>query len=765
MCRHLAEEALIIGTSQSGSLQSVGLYDAFNDLNASYMQWDNAESQTDLEEMIFESTNGDVRSVISVGSHNNVGRRTYNILSVGHNDDIPTNSTNSILIGDHINRSDAAFKPKIVLTLDEFNERYGEHADYPEDDPIYGCSSNGDIVVVGTGTLKARNGQGEGTLVQRNVKGVTMYIHYSNYTWSLGMTVGDNTQDSSYFGNNAYNYANLYSTSGNLKNMFMLGDYMDAGHGSSSSILIGDYTGSRKLSFKDSFMNFMGDDITYRKDQTIGPCLEMENVWWIGSARTRSPVLSLPDGYDYPNDFHGDSSMEYGKYNQETGEVKWSINDTTGHLVAATFSSEYSNADKHNGVYKDAFVFRGNNPSVYAHAHWYGVRTDNTHFANVTNSEGYSWDYNTLWQSVQSPMIYTGGIALGGYGMNNCNFMLMKIGTSTMNTTNAPSATGINMQPNIALENDFLTSFSEIRRSSNPHGPWTEQGSKMYVRRTVSGVIPTSTGTTITLSIPADEEIDETKEFRIFAYYITGNSKYSVDATFVRRDAYTVDCTIDHEYAHDVTVEVSYDAYKPNGRILYNVHSESEFDGKPCVIDHFMVDSPYAGMVLMVQDKQELDGTLHVGLGKASGVGANLIDIGYIYHDDTYTDPITGDPVPDPDIEDNPPSDEFIDRIDEILAAGGVPFIMYRCDDYPINHQPTPTSHGHETGMDTPDIEIHGGCAHCETGVSHTSTVVRFAPLVHIDSCSYYFANSMDDGYVIELHEGAKIAFHKSTDV
>jgi hypothetical protein len=168
-----------------------------------------------------------------------------------------------------------------------------------------------------------------------------------------------------------------------------------------------------------------------------------------------------------------------------------------------------------------------------------------------------------------------------------------------------------------------------------------------------------------------------------------------------------------------------------------------------------MVDSPYAGMVLMVQDKQELDGTLHVGLGKVSGsgVGANMIDIGYIYHDDTYTDAST-QRHQDPDIDNNPMSDEFIERIDEILAGGGVPFIMYRCDQY--RTAPTPNSWGTETGEDTPVIDPE---------ISKTDTMTRFAPLVKIGYCSYYFANPIDAGYVIRLKIGSRIRFDKNTDI
>lgn len=140
----------------------------------------------------------------------------------------------------------------------------------------------------------------------------------------------------------------------------------------------------------------------------------------------------------------------------------------------------------------------------------------------------------------------------------------------------------------------------------------------------------------------------------------------------------------------------------------------------------------------------------------------NLIDLGYICHDDSYIDSGTGSKVQDHDIDDNPDSDEFIEKIDLILSEGAVPFIMYRCNEY--LQLPTEESTGEEHVVDTPDIDVNHGCDnhHCKTGISHTNTAIRFAPLVRIQYCSYYFANPVDHGWVIRLHEGEKVQFVKS---
>jgi len=132
----------------------------------------------------------------------------------------------------------------------------------------------------------------------------------------------------------------------------------------------------------------------------------------------------------------------------------------------------------------------------------------------------------------------------------------------------------------------------------------------------------------------------------------------------------------------------------------------------------------------------------------------NVINIGYIYHDDSQEEQT------DTDVNDNPLSDDFIGRIDEILVAGSVPFIMYGCDEY------DKTDPSKETGGTIPDIKLGGTCSHCSTEISHRGRpVIRFAPLVKISACSYYFANPMDAGCVIVLHEGDRIEFRKNTSV
>lgn len=137
----------------------------------------------------------------------------------------------------------------------------------------------------------------------------------------------------------------------------------------------------------------------------------------------------------------------------------------------------------------------------------------------------------------------------------------------------------------------------------------------------------------------------------------------------------------------------------------------------------------------------------------------NVINIGYIYHDDSYVGP-DEEEHKDTDVNENPLSDDFIGRIDEILAAGSVPFIMYGCDEYNLSDP------SKELGGTIPDIKLGGTCSHCSTEISHRGRpVIRFAPLVKISACSYYFANPMDAGCTIVLHENSRIEFRKNTSV
>lgn len=145
--------------------------------------------------------------------------------------------------------------------------------------------------------------------------------------------------------------------------------------------------------------------------------------------------------------------------------------------------------------------------------------------------------------------------------------------------------------------------------------------------------------------------------------------------------------------------------------------------------------------------------------GKGSN---NLVNIGYIYHDDSYYQ--DGHTIKDPDINNNPLSDPYIEQFDEILAAGGVPFIMYALDSYVNGHYPSDTSWGEEKPVNTPEeIKLDSTCTHCKAGISHHDSAYRIAPLVRIQYCTYYFANPMDNGYLIKFHEGDNIIFVKNT--
>lgn len=608
-------ESMIVGTDRQSS-QPIGLYSIFSDMDADWMAWAKAATVVDPSEEIFKSNVGVVQSLLSVGYQNKVERNISNVFGLVNESNVPSDTQNTIMVGSHINESAAAYVPKLVLTVDEYNERYGIEADYPQGDPIYDCTGDQDLVIIGTGTMLMKDGQGTGTIKRRDVKGVTLYVKYTNYTWSTGYTVGtaseatDPTADyHDFFENNPYLYADLYSTSGNLKNMLMLGDYMDAGHGSFGSILMGDYTGSRKITFKNSFANFMGDKVPYEQNQTLGPSLTMDNVWWIGSARTRAAFYGHPE-------WHGDDSIEI--YNND--DHIWERRDTTGHVVGAVVDADQINKDGHPCVYKDAFVFRGDNPSVYGHAYWYGVSNHFPSIADWENSAQYSFDRNKLWQPVQSPMIYTGGLALGGYGTDSCNFMLMKIGTSLGfidQHTPTYDEYGANINVNCVTLTPNAMEFSEIRRATTLQGPWDTTGSLVYRLRTIQTTIYANDTSTV-VEIPSDETISDSSAIVVTGAYMTGDTSTEVPVSYVR-SGNQLTLSLDQSYSYNVSVTIQYSSHKDNGKILYNVHDNYVLDGKTYTNDHFMVDSPFAGMVLMVQDKQELDGTLHVGLGKVSG--------------------------------------------------------------------------------------------------------------------------------------------------
>lgn len=692
-------QSIVCGEGERGSMQAIGEYDVMSDIDAYWMDSNHID-----ESLISTSRNGYVNSLLSVGTRNRISRNLRNVMSTGDCSKVLSQSTNSLIIGSQINNAPAAHKPdyRMVMTVDEFNERYGQLGDYPDDDPLYllprdtyNKSQVGQIVVLGSGEL---NFNQDGRVYTRDVRGVTLYITYdfTNKSWDPGYTVGASTETSgNVFDKRSYQYADLYTTGGHTKNMLMLGDYINTGFGSENSILIGDYTGSRKIVAKNSFMNFLGDTRAFETSNTVAPSMTFDNVWWIGATNTG------PSGDNAGNI---DTNVVVHIAKNYASEDNWSgYNGHYEHLL-------YNRTNFERAVYKDAFVFRGDNKNVYDHGYWYGCNNSIAEFAYTENTEGYTFKPDDFFQPVHSPMIYTGGLALGGYGTNDTNFMLLKIGTSaTSNNGHMGAYTSIwgrNGSERLIHSGCIATSggFSGIRRQSNVWGPW--DGTQEFDEYFDVSIEP---GTNYTWEVPASiwNRYDYKGIKNMYAVYGTDEYRMSFSSEGVTADGrpyyvyrlgthvpsaatkirvvyeagnyktsyFIYDCyddvTVEYSYGsginnldipdgyvlvstvdeiketieivddathekypadsitislyndntrihikvdpftsgHTATARVKYKAYSTNNSLIYNYHNDT------LGIDHFMTDSPYAGMVLMVQDKQELDGTLHVGLG------------------------------------------------------------------------------------------------------------------------------------------------------
>lgn len=591
------DDSLIIGAGTWGGTQTIGSYDIASDMDSYYMS-----SQNYSETSIFPSVTSGVFAVSSIGSMNTVQRNARGICAVGTDSVIPSRSGNVLMLGNRMNKPSTmySFAKDGIMTVEEFNERYGNTArwPYPSDDFIWTTTDTSgtypvyknNIVVVGTGTINLLNGQsGTPSVTQRSVKGVTLYITYSNYVWNGGVTCGTGTGT---FGSYPEYYSDLYQKPGNLKNVIMLGDDLSVGYGSANSIIIGDKSGTRKIKYTNSFINTLGDDIGYQRDNTPGPFGQFDNVWWIGHTNTTQ-----------------DTSI--------TGS-----NTTTGHLIVAQNSSGES---WHNAVYKDRFVFIGSDPKAYGFSYWYGVDsglTSNVYGSvNSTNTLGWSYTFDDAYSPCKAPMIYTGGVSLGGYGTRECNFMLLKIGTSRTSdgsTSVVNYYNGYNTLPNMMT---YGGGASKIIRSSALQGPWTETESNttyLWKDKSISGDHLEIGSTTYTYTVPSTQVVNSSVTPVISLYkiaYFNNGSEYSGDKICdmtVTVDGNVFTGTIPSALSERARIEVKYNYYDTDGTAIYDYYNTDVQNGH-----HLMMDCPYKGMALVVQDKQELDGTLHVGLGLA----------------------------------------------------------------------------------------------------------------------------------------------------
>lgn len=603
------EDSLIIGAGTWGGTQTIGSYDIASDMNSYYMN-----SQNYSETSIFPSVTSGVFGVSSIGSMNTVQRNARGIYAAGTDSVIPSRSENVIMIGNRMNKAATAysFAKDGIMTVEEFNERYGntDRWPYPSDDFIWtttdtsGTSTvyKNNIVVVGTGTINLLNGQsGTPSVTQRSVKGVTLYITYSNYVWNGGITCGTGTGT---FGSYPEYYSDLYQKPGNLKNVIMLGDDLSVGYGSTNSIIIGNKSGTRKIKYTNSFINTLGDDIGYQRDNTPGPFGHFDNVWWIGHTNTTQ-----------------DTSIS-------------GSSTTTGHLIVAQNSASEA---WHNAVYKDRFVFIGSDPKAYGFSYWYGVDSNITSaiYGSLTKTNTLSWTYSfdDAYSPCKAPMMYTGGLALGGYGTHECNFMLLKIGTSCMMTDSSNDFVhyngGYNTNPNMAR---YDGEAAKIIRSTHLQGPWDETASNTtYLWKDESdtdGHLEIGE-TTFTFDVLSSQVVNTTVAPTISLYKIrylsdgvTESPDYNnkiCDMT-VSVNGNTFTGTISSALSERAIAVVKYRYYDTKGPAIYDYYDTNYQDGH-----HLMVDCPYKGMALVVQDKQELDGTLHIGLGRAGGGSSPII--------------------------------------------------------------------------------------------------------------------------------------------
>ncbi|WP_405326376.1 hypothetical protein [Fibrobacter sp.] len=632
----LVEFSSISGELNFGGMQPIGTFTATSDMDAVYMN-SSTVGYGDEDDIFASALHGSVHSVNKTGSNTRISsgnhfedgntwidRNVAHVYASGENIVVPHGTSNSIMFGQNINnhkiydeqlggfRTATALNVREVLTVDEFNDKYGnpDRWPYPSTDAIWNNQGKDDMIIIGTGTLNFLNGQGgTPTTVSRDVKGVTLYVSYSSYVWGGGVTCGSKTgdldHDGTVFGTNPEYFANLYSTPGHLKNMIMLGDDLNAGYGSENSIIMGDRSGTRKIQYKNSFINTLGDDYGYVRDATTGPFGYFDNIWWIGHAETKQ---EWSGGTDSPN--------------------------TTGHFIAA---QQDSDDIRHKATFKDRFVFIGSDKNAYGFSYWYGVSKEGwDYISKRPNTLDWEYSFEDTYEPCKAPMIYTGGLALGGYGTRECNFMLLKIGTSryqmedpTEDKTHIYKGFNTNNNLATALINEARGSsysYSKIIRSTALGGPWTETATNTtYLYRDYSNdyFADLAVGeTSVSFTFDADEVYDPETPVTISLYTVetwSGGEKNGTkicDMT-VTINGSTVTGTIDAALAERARACITYRSYHTNGNAIYDYYDPSVQDEH-----HLMVDCPFAGMALVVQDKQELDGTLHIGLGKPAGNGA-----------------------------------------------------------------------------------------------------------------------------------------------
>jgi hypothetical protein len=536
--------SLLTGNGPSYQQVTVGAYDIQSDMNCEtlsgkYNAFVNKDSST-------------VRAVIGTLNVTNMQTSTTRAVVALDNSLVPTGSSNVLMVGNAIGtHSDCVVGN--VYTLKE----YKDYAEGNSDIPFHPTKD----IVVGDTISITKDG------VERiiNANGIACYISYStdikDYTYYTaecqykiwehevdgetvkevvpvgrdGYVIFDESanapEEPVYLGTNLDATVRQFQKPGLYKNLVMVGDDLTPGNSSSNSIFIGDGSAWPKVTFKNSFINLLGDRYpSQAPTQPSSPKVTFDNVFWIGHISGSSKI----DGRDTGK---GDNIATNTDF----------ISNTLCQLESA-YQSHVS--------FKDAFVFIGSNRYAYEHAYWYGVIND-TSISTKLNALDSSIKKTIQCQPTKSPMIYTGGIALGGYGNNESNFMLMKVGTSRNTVGNYPDTGDSPLYP--------IVNYDSYGNNKSPN---------------------------------------------ILTYSVWDRTGNSNDFTLT-----------DTVYYPDDPTTILYKEYTTVGGLKVK-----EWPSMSDEQTHYTTKSPFAGHVLMVQEDQELDGTLHVGLGKVNNnVGIMVI--------------------------------------------------------------------------------------------------------------------------------------------
>lgn len=366
----------------------------------------------------FDSAATDYNTALTIPHSTSEGfgiwNNTYGIIETGGGVHVKSASRHAVVLGDgvtvpvHTHNSlwlgsgTVYGQPTIqnVLSVDEMNRRYGDTL--PD-----GNINHSNLIVIGDGTLSLKNG--DNSVMTKQVKGVCLYVSYSDTTktWTGGYTSDDDNYE---------HYADVYRWSGHLSNILSLGNANLPGHNSHDSIFIGTNSAWPRTTFNHCLISNMGDDAgvrysNYSSDGTLKtiPHTTFENVAWFGHMSTHS-----------------------------TG---------TGNLMVDGLSGYYANHNDHagmgysDGVFRDVFAFVGNNKHAFNESYWYGVDSN-------------------LFQPAQAPMMYTGGIALGGWGGIDCYFGLLKLGVARETVSSIDGLAPTTSRNMIAWASDTIPSDS-----------------------------------------------------------------------------------------------------------------------------------------------------------------------------------------------------------------------------------------------------------------------------------------------------------------